>query len=167
MKIVRSPRRLALSTLAAAALALGATGCAYFNETQTHDFYQAADGVNINPTGVGVRNAILVVDDQGTGHLYTTAVNDTTEDASAHLVGTVDGSTVLDAQVPVPAGETVQIGGEGNQQVTVADLGVDPGGMMELTVSAPGQEDASSPLPVTDTSLEYYQGVGGSDGGQG
>lgn len=165
MKIVRRPRRLVLSTVAAA-LALTASGCAYFNDTQTHEFYQAADGVNVNPTGVGVRNAIVVVDETGTGHLVTTVVNQTGEDATARLVATVDGSTVIDAQVPVSAGGTVPVGGEGEQQVTATDLGVKPGDMMELTVSAPGQDDASSPLPVTDTSLEYYRSIG-SDGGEG
>lgn len=166
MKIVRRPRRLVLSTAVAAALALTASGCAYFNDTQTHEFYQAADGVNVNPTGVGVRNAIVVVDESGTGHLVTTVVNQTDEDATARLAATVDGSTVIDAQVPVPAGETVPVGGEGEQQVTATDLGVEAGDMMELTISAPGQDDASSPLPVTDTSLEYYRSVG-SDGGEG
>src|SRR5699024_2322071 len=42
---VRRTRRLVLS-VAALGLALGASGCAYTNPVQTHEFYQSSDGTN-------------------------------------------------------------------------------------------------------------------------
>ena len=168
MKSVRRPRRLALP-LAAVALALTATGCAYLNDTQTHDFYQAADGVNINETGLGVRNAVLVVDESGSATLYATATNTTAEDGELTLTGSYEGAPIFEATVAVPAQGVTQIGAEGAQQVTASGLAAKPGSMVELTVTAEGQEDASSPMPVLDRSLEYYGGAsdtgGASDAG--
>lgn len=164
MNSVRRPRRLALP-LAAVALALTVTGCTYLNDTQTHDFYQAADGVNINPTGMGVRNAVLLVDESGKAWLQTSVTNTTAKDGTVTLVGSRDGSTLFEVRVDVPAQGVTPIGGEGQQQVTATDIGAKPGDMIELTVTADGQEEASSPLPVLDRSLEYYGGEGASDGG--
>lgn len=165
MKIVRRPR-LVLSVAAAALAATAVSGCTYINDTQTHDFYQAADGVNVNPTGLGVRNAVLVADGKGGGSLATTVVNDTDQDATVTLTGTYQDAPVFRTDVRVPAQSTVAVGSQGEQQVSATDLGAKAGDMIELHVSAPGQADASSPLPVVDRSLGYYSGVGPSDGGR-
>lgn len=155
MKIVR-PHRLALST-AAVALALTATGCAYFNDTQTHDFYQAADGTNANVTGLGVRNALLVVDEAGNGRLYVTAVNYTDADGSVELTGAYDGTTVFTTSIAVPAGGTVPVGGEGEQTVTASAVAAPAGSIMQLTVAASGQDPTTISMPVLDDSLSYYR----------
>lgn len=164
MKSVRRPRRLVLS-LSAAALALTASGCAYFNPVQTHDFYQAADGVNVNETGFGVRNAVMVVDKNGSATVYTTATNQTDADGTVTLKGTFDGAPIFDATVAVPAQGTTPIGEEGEQQITATGVAAEPGEMIELTVSAPGQKDATVPMPVLDRSLPYYRTGGASDAG--
>lgn len=156
MKIVRRPRRFALS-VAAVALALTASGCAYFNDTQTHDFYQAADGTNANETGLGVRNAVLVVDDTGNGTLYATAVNNTDQDGTVELSGAYEGATVFSTSVEVPAGGTVALGGEGDQSVTATAVEAPAGSIMQLTVTASGQETTTVSLPVLDESLAYYR----------
>lgn len=159
MKIVRRPR-IAL-TVAALGLALTTTGCAYLNPIQTHDFYQAADGTNANPTGLGVRNAVLVVDAERTGTFYTSVTNETSEPGVVELEGTYEGSVVFSASVEVPAGGVTMVGGEGNQAVTATDVQADAGSIMELTVSAPGQEDVTISLPVQDDALGYYPSDGG------
>lgn len=162
MKTVRRPRSLALS-VAAVALALGASGCTYFNDTQTHDFYQAADGTNSAPEVPGVRNAVLVVDDNGDGRFMGTAVNPTEADATVELVGEYEGTTVFSTSVDVPAGGTVALGGEGDQAVTATGVQAPAGAIMQLTVRSQGQEDQTISLPVQDESLPYY---GGSDSGE-
>jgi len=156
VKTVRRPRRFALS-VAAVALALTASGCAYFNDTQTHDFYQAADGTNANETGMGVRNAVLVVDDAGDGTLYATAVNNTASDGTVELAGAYEGTTVFSASVEVPAGGTVALGGDGDQAVTATAVEAPAGSIMQLTVTASGQETVTVSMPVMDDSLAYYR----------
>ncbi|MGP9694540.1 hypothetical protein ACT3TZ_07990 [Brachybacterium sp. AOP25-B2-12] len=169
MKIARRPR-LALS-VAAVGFALTASGCAYFNPVQTHGFYQAADGTNANPTGVGVRNAILIVDAQGHGNVWTTVTNETSETSIAQLEGTFEGSVVFSASVEVPAGGVTPIGGEGEQLITASEVPAPAGSVMQLTVTAPGQEPTTITIPVQDDALGYYPtahtSTSPSDGGQG
>ncbi|MCS6712262.1 hypothetical protein JSY14_09615 [Brachybacterium sp. EF45031] len=156
-------RRLALAA-AALSLALAGTGCSYLNPVQTHEFYQAADGTNEQLGPVGVRNAVVVVDESGAGQFSTTLVNDSSEDASVELTGLADGSDAFSHTVTVPAGGTVRLGsGEGAEQVPVSNLAVPAGAMMELRVRAGDQETTMS-LPVLDQTLEYYKSA--SDGGQ-
>lgn len=162
MKNVRRPRRLAL-VVAAAGIALTASGCTAFNPMQTHDFYQAADGTNANPEGVGVRNAILVLGDGGDGEVYLTVANETTEDATAELTGTFEGQEVFSASIPVAAGETVMVGAGDGEQIHVRDAAPKPGDIMELTVAS-GDSSTTISLPVMDDSLGYYPAQ--SDGGQ-
>ncbi|MCL6422201.1 hypothetical protein Bequi_02140 [Brachybacterium sp. JHP9] len=194
MKTARLPR-LAL-TAAALGLALTATGCTYFNPVQTHDFYQAADGTNGSVTGadaastfeVGVRNAIVVVDESGTGELVASVVNYSDETQSVTLTGNlaqagaegrgvVTGEEVFTTTVTVAPKGVVKIGpaslvgsGESGAEaptaVSTEDFPADPGTMMLLTMDAAG-ESTTITLPITSTSLPYYQGDEASDGGQG
>lgn len=183
---MRRPRRLVLS-VAALGLVAAASGCSYFNPVQTHDFYQAADGTNANleqdsgALAAGVRNAIVVVDDSGSAELRGSAVNYLEDDITLDLEGSVDGASAFTASVAVRAGGSVELGpGEGEQAVDIAALDVAPGDIMQLTVTLDGESTEIS-LPVTDTTLAYYQdssadpngegaasdGGGASDGGEG
>ncbi|WP_205678889.1 hypothetical protein [Brachybacterium endophyticum] len=180
MKSVRRPR-LAL-TVAALALSLGATGCSYMNPVQTHDFYQAADGTNVSLVDaeknftVGVRNAIVIVDDSQRGELLGSVVNYTDKPVTVKIQGDYEGTTVFSDSVEVPAHETVQVEPKSLQKnkdpqesnpirIGADDFPVDPGKTMKLTMSADGKKRTET-LPVTDSSLSYYKS-GGSEGGSG
>lgn len=164
---MRPTRRLAL-TVAALGLALTASGCAYFNPTQTHEFYQAADGTNANLSEgghftVGVRNAIVIAPETGDAQLIGSVANYTDEEVTVSLEGTApDGSTVFATRVAVPAKQTVALGvGEGEQQVAIGELPTEPGEFLTLSVSD-GTESTEISLPVTTDDLEYYDLDGGS-----
>lgn len=167
---MRPARRIALA-VAAAGLALGAAGCTYFNPVQTHEFYQAADGTNANleqngTVALGARNMIVVVEDGGEATLYGSLANYTKEDVSVELEGLVEDSAAFAGRVSVPAGQTIQLGsGPSQHAVQIGKLDVKPGAVMKLRVSALDEESTVS-LPVTDTTLEYYQ-QGASDGAKG
>ena len=167
---MRRPR-LALAA-AAAGLALAASGCTYFNPVQTHEFYQAADGTNasIYEAGqmmAGVRNAILVVQEDGTATLMGAVANYTEEEITVELEGSSDGTVVFSGSVPVPAGETVNLGtGEGAHEVQVGQVDVPAGAIMDLVVTAVGQT-VEITLPVTDTSLSHYEDAVDGEGSTG
>lgn len=156
--------RRAFLVAASLGLATAASGCAYFNPRQTFDFYQAADGTNANPQGVGVRNAMLVVDASGKGTLYTTVTNTLDKDSTAHLEGSYQGSAVFSAEVPVKAGSVTPVGGSGQQKIDATSVAAPAGSIMELTVSSPDQDPVTISMPVVDSAAAF---VGGSDGGQG
>lgn len=172
---MRRPR-LAL-TAAAVGLAFAASGCSYINPVQTHNFYQAADGTNANleeagQLMVGVRNAIVVVQDDGSAVLIGAVANYTTEEITVELEGLSEGTVVFAGRVAVPAESTVNLGvGEDAQQIQIGQIDVPAGAAMDLSITANGQSTEIT-LPVTDTTLEYYEeavqggsGEGASDGG--
>lgn len=158
---MRRPRRLALAA-AAMGLALAATGCTYFSPVQTHEFYQTADGTNANlmESGAlmaGVRNAIVVVGEDGSAQLRGSVANYTSEEITVELEGRAEDQVVFSGGVSVPAGGVVELGsGEGSHQIAIGQFDVQPGATMDLTVTANG-ETVEITLPVTDTSLEYFQ----------
>ncbi|MFC7458394.1 hypothetical protein ACFQS2_14495 [Brachybacterium sp. GCM10030267] len=158
---VRRPRRLVLSA-AALGLALAATGCTYFNPVQTHDFYQAGDGTNANieqsgQLAAGIRNAIVVVAEDGSAAFSATAVNYTDQELTVELKGIGDdGSTVFSSQVTVPAQQTLELGpGEGQEPVEIGDLGAQPGSVIDLSITV-GEQSTVITLPIISTELGHY-----------
>lgn len=170
MTNMRRIRRLAVAA-ASVAMALGASGCAYFNPMQTHEFYRAADGISTTLTttegmaGIHLRNAQLIVDDEGRAELYAYLSNTTDQQQSVTLAATAaDGSTILNQTVQLPAGEGVTIGPDGDETIGQDSTTATPGDNAAMTVSGDGIEQQEITLPVADTSLGYT-GSGASDGG--
>lgn len=161
---MRRPR-LALAA-AAVGLACVVSGCSYINPVQTHEFYQSADGSNANLEEAGrllagVRNAIVVVQEDGSAVLVGAVVNYTTEEITVELEGLSEGTAVFAGRVPVPAESTVNLGaGEDAQEIQIGQLDVPAGATMDLTVTVDGQSTEIT-LPVTDTTLEYYGDTAG------
>ena len=159
---MRRPRRLALSA-AALGLALAASGCTFMSPVQTHDFYQAGDGTNANlevdgQFHTGVRNAVLVLDEDGGGApvFSATVVNYYGEPATVDLQAESQGSALFSTSVTGPAQGTVELGPEeGQQLVDVGALDVQPGTILDLTVTSGGQSTTIS-LPTLETSLRHY-----------
>jgi hypothetical protein len=146
---------------------------------QTHDFYQAADGTNASITEgnafvVGLRNAIVVVDDAGNGELVASVANYTDEAQSVTLVGKDGDSPVFTTSVDLTPGQVVKIGpatlqdlpeGQSETLVSVPDASDLVGTNLQIEVSLGGQTETAT-LPVTGTNLEYYKG-GSTTGAQG
>jgi len=159
---VRRSRRLVLSA-AALGLALAATGCTYLSPVQTKAFYQAADGTNGNimvedSLYAGVRNAVLIFEEDGTPIFSATVVNYSDEEIAVQLEGrTGEGEALFTTEVQVPAQGTVELGpGEGRELVPVGAADVVPGAILELDLTAAGYVTTIS-LPTLETTLEHYQ----------
>lgn len=156
---MRRPRRLVLSA-AALGFALAASGCSVFSPVQTHDFYEAADGTNANleQSGAlyaGMRNALIVVGEDGAATFYGTAVNYSDETISIDLEGSAEETVAFTTSVSVPANGTVALGpDEGQQQVPVEQLPVKPGALIDLDVSA-GGESTTITVPVLEGSVGH------------
>lgn len=158
---MRRSRRSVLSA-AALGLALVATGCTYLSPVQTKYFYPAADGTNANITSgdgalyAGVRDAVLVVAEDGTPSFTATVASYAEEEITVSLEGLAEGSTLFSADVQVPAHGVTELGpGEGRQAVPIDAVDLTPGTIVNLEVTADGQTTTIS-LPVLDDSLEYY-----------
>ena len=105
---MRRSRRSVLSA-AALGLALAASGCTYMSPVQTKDFYQAADGTNANieqdgAMYAGVRNALMVIEEDGTAEHAFLGV--TSADGSASQEETTyRGAEVLEVEPGSPAAD--------------------------------------------------------------
>lgn len=154
-------RRFVLSA-AALGLALSASGCAYMSPVQTHDFYAASDGTNANiemdgHLFAGVRNAVLVLGEDGTPVFSSSVVNYSDEEITVEIEGLSEEGSIFAASVQVPAQGSVQLGpDEGQQLVPVGAVNVVPGTILDLEFVAGGQSTTIS-LPTIETTLEHYE----------
>lgn len=152
MKLRPLSRAAALMGIAAFSL----SGCAYFNPTQTHHFYQPAEGalLNFTPEGaskpVGVRNLLAV---EGANGVQVTGaiVNQSTEDFTVSLAF-VEGANG-GASINVPAGETIKIGGEGVDPIQIT-TSKKPGDNLFVDITV-GNETQRLTVQLLDESLEY------------
>lgn len=166
---MRTSRRLVLSA-AALGLALAASGCAYFNPVQTHEFYQAADGTNANlpqdgSTVIGVRNALVILREDGTAEFSATVVNYEQAIEGAEPTRTVDlaaatsdGTAIFATGVSLAPEQVVSLGAgeDSDQSVQIGDAsGVVAGDILDLTVTS-GDQTVVISVPVVDGSLEHY-----------
>jgi hypothetical protein len=116
---VTSPRsRPARTALASVTLAVAAVvgGCATGFDAQTTTVYTAPAGADVRTGDVKGLNMLVVADDEGTGTLVAALVNATDEDDElvSLTVADIDSDdsvtvTGLDAPVPLPAGQLVQL----------------------------------------------------------
>lgn len=157
MKLRRASTRLA----AVAGLAVfSLSGCAYLNPTQTHVFYQSAEGSIANfavdgaDSAVGVRN-LLIVERDSTTQLIGAFTNQTTSDQSIQVDVLDDGASVASTTITVPAGEAVNLGSQdGEESLDITGLQAKPGDNATVRVAVAGTEQDLT-VQVLDDSLEY------------
>lgn len=161
MTTTRRTRRLALAA-ASVSMILGATGCAYLNPVQTHEFYRAAEGINTtlsttdSEAVVEVRNMYLVVDESGRGELIGFLNNPTQESQTVTIdVKDGDGATIINQNVTLDAGEDLPIGPAEDFSLGQDNTSAVPGANAILTLSGSAFETTELTLLVEDTSLGY------------
>ncbi|UWF77064.1 DNA modification methylase [Microbacterium neungamense] len=146
--------RLAATAVLGAAVAFGATGCAFLTHQATTIQYPASDGVNIETTGgpVEVRNAMVVADAEGeVGNLVAALVNTSNDDAT--LTVEVNGETLT---VDVPGGERVSLGAD-EDPLEIEGLDAVPGSTVEIYFASGGDAGSAAEVPVLDGTLPYYR----------
>jgi hypothetical protein len=144
------PRPLVLAAAAAFSVA-GLSGCMELSEQTTQLQYAPSDGTQINVDGVGVLNALLVSEGNGSpANLVATVSNHTRDNATVTISG--EG---LNARISVQGNDAVNIGPDGDQQVRVASLNARPGEMVNVQVDTGGQPQPFT-IPVVDGTLPEY-----------
>ena len=104
---------------------------------------------------VGIRNAIVVVGEDGSAEFLGTLANYTSEETTVELEARSDDLVLFSGSVVVPAGGTVVLGDDGEQTIAIGDFPVPAGAVFTLDLSA-GGETIELTVPVTDTSLDHY-----------
>lgn len=137
----------AVALVAAAVL----SGCSATNPITTEMAYAASDGVRATLGDLTAENLLLVAAAADTpGALQGALTNRGDDDLEVELE--LDGDVAL---VPVPAGETVLLGGEDGEEV-VLDTPGEPGSTVEMTLTTDAAGSETVPVPVLDGTLPEY-----------
>ena len=151
--------RLIASVALGAAVLVGTTGCNLIAPQATTIPYSASDGVNV-PADSGpldVRNALIVVDEEGTtGNLIAAVVNSTSDPLTLRVeVG--EGSSAVRSSVNVPANRTLSLGDLSDDVEPLRLDGIDaaPGTTVPVYFQSGDGQGALIQVPVLDGALEY------------
>lgn len=153
MRRTLSPARVArrLVPLAAAAAALGLSGCQLTNPIQTTQPYTPADGVAVDLSQVQIRDLVVVAEKKGgPGTLSGSVVNRGGQQVSITFAG--EGGATADLQVPAYSTERLS----GTNQVSLSTVNAEPGGVTTLQVTTQGAGTNIVQVPVV-AAQGYYQ----------
>ncbi|PFG44379.1 hypothetical protein ATJ88_3103 [Isoptericola jiangsuensis] len=143
------PAAVAAGAAAASVLLLGA--CA---PVTTELPYAPSDGTRVDFTDVEARGLNLMVlspAEGSEGAVFGALANSSSED----LTFTLTATGAAPVTVTVPAQETVYLGTEEGEQVTLDSVATIPGGNLEATLTA-GDDTEDFYLPVFDSTLPEY-----------
>ena len=137
----RVARRLV--PLAAAAAALGLSGCQVTNPIQTDEPYTPGDGVSVDLSQVQIRNLVVVSERKGgPGTLSGSVVNQGNQSVTVTFAG--EGGASADVRVPAYGVEGIS----SSSPVTLSTVNADPGGVTTLQVTTQGAGTNIVQVPV-------------------
>jgi len=145
MRRTLSPARVArrLVPLAAAAAALGLSGCQTTNPIQTDEPYTPADGISVDLSQVQIRNLVIVGESKGgAGTLSGSVVNSGSQSATVTFAG--EGGASAQVQVPAYGQESLS----SSSPVTLSTVNAGPGGVATLQVTTQGAGTNIVQVPV-------------------
>lgn len=128
------------------------SGCSSFSEQTTELQYAPSDGAQGDAGDLAVRNLLFVAEDaESPGALLGVILNSGSEDIDVTL-GSENG---VEESFRVPAGSSVSLGPDGDEQVEVDPVAVVPGRTVPVTVTG-GADSIVLSTPVLDGSLSDY-----------
>jgi len=160
---------------AVAALALG--GCSMFSpQTTTNVTYAPSDGVQGELGELAVRNVFVLTEEKGaSAELVGALFNESGERVQVQVAvheqveGDGDqalGEPLLVESIDVDGNDSVSLGPEADEQVTIDSLDVVPGRTVSVTFVG-GDGNLVLDAPVLDGSLPEYAELLGEEGGEG
>ena len=120
-------RRRALVALPV--LALGLAGCSMHEQTQ--GWYDATDGVSVDAGDIGIRDVVVVADDEGRSTVLATFANAGGADELVEVVVGDVSAEPSDGPLEIPRDGYAKLGPEG-PRVDVTEAGTVPGGTIEV-----------------------------------
>jgi hypothetical protein len=150
----RAVASVALVSIIAALL----TGCGYTTPVGTVPEYNPSDGINADIGELALRNVLVVSDDGVDGNLVMVAINNGATDIDATLQYETDG-TKHEVEIAIAAKSSVEFGFGDAGQLLLEDIGVKPGGLLDLYVQYGDEPGELLEVPVIDETLAEYEGL--------
>jgi len=143
--------RFLASAAVAAAVVLGTSACNLVAPQATTLQYNASDGVSGDVGSIAIRNAVVISDNGSDGNLVFTAVND----GGPHMLRVQYGDD-QSVEVMVDANASVLFGGDTTDAVLLEDIGVQPGGLLNVYFQYGQEPGLELPVPVLNGDLREY-----------
>ena len=152
-------RRLLAPVAATSLILLGTTGCTFGAEIANLEPYDPSDGVSANVGDLGLRNILLVANDEGEANLVMTVVNDSGEDVSLN-VQYDDGAARTTSSLSIPGfPERTRIGDNPADGVVVTASDLTAGGLYAVYFEYGDVPGELVMVPVLDGSLPEYESL--------
>lgn len=145
--------RLAASVALGALVVFGATGCTFITPQSTTLAYSASDGVNVDGTGpVLVRNAMFVVNDEGTAANFVVSVFNSQNTPQTLVIQLETGESV---QLALEPQQVIHFGGD-TEPLSVPQFSAPAGSNVSVYFQSGNENGAKAFVPVLDGTLSYY-----------
>ncbi len=137
-----------------AALVVGLSGCALWQQPETGREYDPSDGVSLSLGDLELRNVLVVTEDGELGNLIGTAVNTTGSDIDFTVQWNVDGE-YYEVELTAAGNGRTDFGFSGDQ-VTLEPLGAIAGSLLDAVVHI-SSDQRELRIPVLDATLVEYE----------
>lgn len=157
---MKRPRDAAArTTLAAAVLAAGLTGCSILSPSVITEPYPASDGTNVElpGTGVALRNVIVIGSGKGEpATMVGSITNGGTQEIRVLLQAEL-GETAQPTQTTITVGprDSVRLGPDQQNAVDIPELPVEPGATMQISAGTANGGRADFRVPVLPPQGDY------------
>lgn len=144
------------SAVIGVAVVLGATGCGFNAEMGTAVPYSPSDGINVRDSGpLEVRNALIVVDEDGTVGNFVAAIVNMTDSSETLTMQVGAGDDALTETVSVDANSVVSLGAQGTEPLRLEGIDAQPGSTLPVVFQSGDAEGVASNVPVLNGDLDY------------
>ena len=147
--------RHAASIALAALLVLGTSGCT-LGAVQGTQVYQPSDGTAADVGDLKLRNVIGLTDNGDDISLLMTVVNSGDEDADVTFKYQDADGEWQSGELEVAAHSSVQVGGGGDDEVVLRNVGAVIGSLVTVLVQYGDEPDKQMQVPTLDGSIESY-----------
>ncbi|MET0844174.1 MAG: hypothetical protein ABWY23_10000 [Mycetocola sp.] len=146
--------RLIASVVLAASVVLGTSACNLVAPQATTNHYDASDGVSGRTGDLKIRNAMIIVDENGTdGNLVASVTNGGDAQSLSIQFGEGEDATVTTA---IPERSTVSFGTSEDDPILLEGIHAEAGSMVEVFFQYGNETGVEILVPVLDGSLEEY-----------
>ena len=148
--------RHAASIALAALLVLGTSGCTLFAIQGTEVQYQPSDGTAADIVDIKLRNVIGLTDNGDDISLLMTIVNSGDKDANVTFKYEDADGEWTSKLLGVPAHSSVHVGGIGDTEVVLRNVGAVIGSLVTVLVQYGDEPDKQIQVPTLDGSIAAY-----------
>jgi hypothetical protein len=148
-----------VSAILIAFVLMGTSGCAFFTPSITQKTVDSASGVNATVGAIGVRNALLLTDNNTEASFLVNLYNGSDDGISVTVQYETADQSKVDETVFVNPHAVKSFGGHDAKQLIFNGIDAKPGALFPVFVQYGDVTGQQIMVPVLDGTLEFYSGL--------